>query len=102
MISTSPAVEFAVEAKGLRKKFDQIEAVRGIDFAVSRGECFGFLGPNGAGKTTTMRMIGCVSPATVGSFHVFGLDPRLHLRKIKNRIGVSPGYFETVFKYIVR
>jgi lipooligosaccharide transport system ATP-binding protein len=90
MKSTSPSVEFAVEAKGLRKKFDQIEAVRGIDFAVSRGECFGFLGPNGAGKTTTMRMIGCVSPATAGSFHVFGLDPRTHLRKIKNRIGVVP------------
>lgn len=37
-----------------------------------------------------MRMIGCVSPATAGSFHVFGLDPRAHLRKIKNRIGVVP------------
>ena len=73
-----PAVEFAVEAKGLRKEFDQIEAVRGIDFAVSKDECFGFLGPNGAGKTTTMRMIGCVSPATGGSFHVFGLDSRVH------------------------
>ena len=91
MISSSPTgVEFAVEAKNLRKTFDQIEAVRGINFAVRRGECFGFLGPNGAGKTTTMRMIGCVSPATAGSFHVFGLDPRAHLRKIKNRIGVVP------------
>jgi lipooligosaccharide transport system ATP-binding protein len=90
MRSNPPAVEFAVEAKDLRKEFDQIEAVRGIDFAVNKGECFGFLGPNGAGKTTTMKMIGCVSPATGGSFHVFGLDPRIHLRKIKNRIGIVP------------
>jgi lipooligosaccharide transport system ATP-binding protein len=90
MTDPSNSVEFAIEAKGLRKIFDQTEAVRGIDFAVSRGECFGFLGPNGAGKTTTMRMIGCVSPVTAGSFHVFGLDPRIHLRKIKNRIGIVP------------
>jgi len=82
--------ELAVEAKDLRKTFDQTEAVRGINFTVSKGECFGFLGPNGAGKTTTMRMIGCVSPVSGGTFRVFGLDPRVHLRKIKNRIGVVP------------
>lgn len=79
-----------VEANGLRKIFDNVEAVRGISFTVVRGECFGFLGPNGAGKTTTMRLIGCVSPATAGSFHVFGLDPRRSLRDIKRRIGVVP------------
>ena len=82
--------DFAVEAKGLKKNYDEIEAVRGIDFQVRRGECFGFLGPNGAGKTTTMRIISCVSPVSQGSFHVFGLDPRTHLRKIKSRIGVVP------------
>ena len=82
--------DFAVEAKGLTKNYDGIEAVRGIDFQVRRGECFGFLGPNGAGKTTTMRIISCVSPVSQGSFHVFGLDPRTHLRKIKSRIGVVP------------
>jgi len=79
-----------VEAKGLQKSFDGVEAVRGISFRVPKGECFGFLGPNGAGKTTTMRIIGCVSPSTAGSFHVFGLDPSRSLREIKRRIGVVP------------
>jgi lipooligosaccharide transport system ATP-binding protein len=82
--------EIIVEAKGLKKIFDKTEAVRGISFTVRKGECYGFLGPNGAGKTSTMRIIGCVSPATEGSFYVFGLDPRQRLREIKNRIGVVP------------
>ncbi len=79
-----------VEANGLEKRFDGVQAVRGISFTVGKGECFGFLGPNGAGKTTTMRIIGCVSPSTSGSFHVFGLDPKRSLREIKRRIGVVP------------
>ena len=56
-----------IEARGLRKKFGDFEAVRGIDVAVRRGEAFGFLGPNGAGKSSTMRMIACVSPRSDGS-----------------------------------
>ena len=79
-----------VQAYGLRKSFGTTEAVRGIDFDVKVGECFGFLGPNGAGKTTTMRMIGCVSPSTSGSLQVFGLDTRKSGRKIKQRLGVVP------------
>ncbi len=46
-------VEHPVVARDLRKIFGTTEAVRGIDFDVLHGECFGFLGPNGAGKTTT-------------------------------------------------
>jgi lipooligosaccharide transport system ATP-binding protein len=79
-----------VQAEGLKKTFGDVEAVRGISFAVPKQECFGFLGPNGAGKTTTMRMIGCVSHATGGTFRVFGLDPKQALRQIKARIGVVP------------
>ena len=43
-----------VTASGLVKRYGEIVAVRGIDFSVHIGECFGFLGPNGAGKTTTL------------------------------------------------
>jgi lipooligosaccharide transport system ATP-binding protein len=51
-----------IEARGLTKRFGDFTAVAGVDFAVARGEAFGFLGPNGAGKSSTMRMISCVSP----------------------------------------
>ena len=79
-----------VEAKALTKHFDGSAAVGGVDFAVARGEVFGFLGPNGAGKTTTMRMIACVSPRTDGALSVLGLDPRTHGAQIRARIGVVP------------
>jgi lipooligosaccharide transport system ATP-binding protein len=82
--------EHPVVARGLRKTFGSTEAVRGIDFDVLQGECFGFLGPNGAGKTTTMRMISCVSPLTSGSLKVFGLDTSKSMREIKQRLGVVP------------
>jgi lipooligosaccharide transport system ATP-binding protein len=77
-------------ALDLKKSYDGFEAVRGVDFEVRRGECFGFLGPNGAGKTTTMKMIyGAVIP-TSGELHVAGLDVRRCEREIKRRIGVVP------------
>jgi lipooligosaccharide transport system ATP-binding protein len=77
-------------ARGLKKSYGDFEAVKGVDFRVSGGECFGFLGPNGAGKTTTMKMIyGAVIP-TSGELSVAGLDVYSHEREIKRRIGVVP------------
>jgi lipooligosaccharide transport system ATP-binding protein len=77
-------------ARRLKKSYGDFEAVKGVDFRVSGGECFGFLGPNGAGKTTTMKMIyGAVIP-TSGELAVAGLDVFRHEREIKRRIGVVP------------
>ena len=54
-------MDSAVEARGLVKTFEsrgsRVEAVRGVDLHVEKGEMFGFLGPNGAGKSTTVRML---------------------------------------------
>jgi len=47
----------AISVRGLRKSYGALEAVRGIDFEVARGEVFGLLGPNGAGKTTTVEIL---------------------------------------------
>lgn len=79
-----------VQARGLRKRFGGVEAVRGIDVDVARGEVFGFLGPNGAGKSSTMRMIACVSPRSGGTLQVLGLDPGPDGPAIRARIGVVP------------
>jgi len=82
--------ESTLLARGLEKSYAGLEAVKGVDFEVSGGECFGFLGPNGAGKTTTMKMIyGTVIP-TGGELAVAGLDVYRHERDIKRRIGVVP------------
>jgi lipooligosaccharide transport system ATP-binding protein len=79
-----------VQARDLRKRFGQLEAVRGIDVDVARGEVFGFLGPNGAGKSSTMRMIACVSPRSGGSLQVLGMDPETDGPAIRARLGVVP------------
>ncbi len=80
--------DFVIEARGLMKKYGELTAVDGIDFAIRAGECFGFLGPNGAGKTSTVKMIHCFAPVTSGTLRVFGLDVGERPREIKMRAGV--------------
>ncbi len=84
----------AIQVTGLTKRYGPPEtgllAVDHIDFAVQRGEIFGFLGPNGAGKTTTIRMLTGLTQPTAGSARVLGLDLARDLPRIKKRIGVVP------------
>ena len=87
---TDPDTDILLRATGLTKTFGDFNAVDGIDFAVQRGESFGFLGPNGAGKSCTMKMVGCVSPASGGELRVFGQDPAIHGPQIRARLGVVP------------
>jgi lipooligosaccharide transport system ATP-binding protein len=82
--------EFLVQARGLTKRFGDFTAVDAIDFDIQKGEAFGFLGPNGAGKTSTMKMITTVSPISEGKLTVFGIDPTVDGRAIRQRIGVVP------------
>ena len=82
--------ETTLVARGLKKSYANFEAVKGVDFEVYRGECFGFLGPNGAGKTTTMKMIYGAAVPTGGELRVAGLDVRRDEREVKRRIGVVP------------
>ena len=82
--------EVLVRARGLTKRFGSFTAVDGIDFELFRGEAFGFLGPNGAGKSSTMRMLGCVSPPTLGDLSILGGDPVRDGAAIRARLGVVP------------
>lgn len=83
-------METILTARKIRKSYGDREAVKGIDFVISRGECFGFLGPNGAGKTTTMKMIYGLIRIDEGELNIFGLDARREMRLIKSRLGVVP------------
>jgi ABC-2 type transport system ATP-binding protein len=65
----------AVQARGLRKRYGDLEAVAGVDVTVEAGDVYGYLGPNGAGKTTSLRMmLGLIQP-TSGEVRLFGRDP---------------------------
>jgi ABC-2 type transport system ATP-binding protein len=71
----------------IRRRAKEIEAVRGISFAVEPGELFGLLGPNGAGKTTTIKMLITLLIPTSGSARVLGLDVVRDARAVRRRIG---------------
>jgi ABC-2 type transport system ATP-binding protein len=78
----------AISVRGLRKSYDGVEALRGIDFDVERGEVFGLLGPNGAGKTTTVEILEGYRSRDSGEVSVLGFDPGRADRAFRERIGV--------------
>ncbi len=82
--SASPVIE----VRGLRKTYDGVDAVAGIELTVSAGEVFAFLGPNGAGKTTTVEILEGYRHRTAGEVCVLGLDPARAGRDWRARIGV--------------
>ena len=84
-----------IETVGLRKSFrtrkrrgtTTVDAVRGIDLAVAKGEIFGFLGPNGAGKTTTLRMLATLIIPDGGNATIAGVNLRTDPGEVRRRIG---------------
>ena len=83
--------EVVVRIDGLVKHYGRVEAVRGIDLQVRRGEVFGFLGPNGSGKSTTIRcLLGLLRP-TAGRIGAFGLDATRDEVALRRRVAYLPG-----------
>ena len=81
----------ALRISGLVKHYGRVQALRGIDLEVRRGEVFGFLGPNGSGKTTTIRCIVDLLRPTTGRIEVLGLDPRRDGVSVRSRVAYMPG-----------
>ena len=81
---------FILKAQGLRKTFDDFEAVQGVSFEIAQGEIYSLLGPNGAGKTTTISMLtGLLSP-TSGDAYLNGFSVCEDVNRVKEIIGVVP------------
>ncbi len=89
------ASEYVIETKELKKTFTskehgnkkQVEAVKGINLTVKKGEIFGFLGPNGAGKSTTQKMLSTLMQPTSGEAYVLGFDLVKQQNKIRQNVG---------------
>src|SRR5437867_7250377 len=75
-----------VELRGARKRFGEVEAVKGVDLAIGPGELVALLGPNGAGKTTSISLMLGLRRPTGGEARLFGLDPTD--RRARSRCGV--------------
>jgi ABC-2 type transport system ATP-binding protein len=78
----------AIEVTGLRKTYEDLEAVAGIDLHVDIGEVFALLGPNGAGKTTTVEILEGYRQRTAGEVSVLGFDPAGRARALRERVGI--------------
>jgi ABC-2 type transport system ATP-binding protein len=87
--------DLVIETKGLRKTFSskekgvkkEVEAVKGIELTVKKGEIFGFLGPNGAGKSTTQKMLSTLMRPTGGEAKVLGYDLAEQQERIRQNVG---------------
>jgi ABC-2 type transport system ATP-binding protein len=84
----SASTERVIEVRGLRKSYGDVEAVRGIDLHVDRGEVFALLGPNGAGKTTTVEILEGYRERSDGEVSVLGHDPADQELDLKRKIGI--------------
>src|SRR5215471_5857160 len=73
---TAGEPEAAIQIRGLKKHYGDVEAVRGIELNIAQGEIFGLIGPDGAGKTSVFQILGGVMEASEGEALVFGLSAR--------------------------
>ena len=78
----------AIEVRGLTKSYGDVQAVRGIDLTVERGQIFALLGPNGAGKTTTVEILEGYRSRDGGTVTVLGYDPGRQRNRLKPSIGI--------------
>lgn len=81
---------FAIETQNLKKYFNDIHAVDGIDLKIPKGSLYGVLGPNGAGKTTTIRILSTILPPTSGEVKISGFDLKKDANEIRKIIGLCP------------
>ncbi len=88
-MSADPGPESVIVCRGLVKRYGDVEAVRGLDLEVVRGECFGLLGPNGAGKTTTIEILEGLLEPTGGEVTIFGRTWKRDEQHLRERIGIT-------------
>ena len=96
-------MEKVIEVKGLRKKYKNNEALKGLNFDLYKGEILGILGPNGAGKSTTINILSTILKKDGGEILYFG-EPinEMNINKIKAKLGIVPqdvAVFEDISAY---
>jgi ABC-2 type transport system ATP-binding protein len=79
-----------LEARGLRKRFGEVEALRGLSFGAREGELYGLVGPDGAGKTTAIRALAGLLVPDGGEARVLGADPRRGGAALRESLGLMP------------
>lgn len=91
-----------VEAKGLKKQYNGVWALDGLDLAIEEKEIYGLLGPNGSGKTTTILILLGLTEPTSGEVRVCGYNPVREPLAVKRLVGYMPekvGFYEELSAY---
>ena len=79
----------AVKIRGLKKSFDKVQALDGVDLTIKQGEFLGLLGPNGAGKTTTINILTGLVIRQEGITEIFGKDTVKDYRFTRSKIRIA-------------
>jgi ABC-2 type transport system ATP-binding protein len=87
MPAASPAA--AVRVRNLKKAYQDVQAVDGLDLEIRQGECFGLLGPNGAGKTTSIEICEGLTQPDSGEVEILGLRWTSGSRELRQRLGIQ-------------
>ncbi|WP_087686276.1 MULTISPECIES: ABC transporter ATP-binding protein [unclassified Pandoraea] len=80
----------AIEIRNVKKRYEALQALKGVSFSIEEGEFFGLLGPNGAGKTTLISILAGLARADAGSISVLGHDVVRDYRNARRKLGVVP------------
>ncbi len=80
-----------IHIQDLTKSFGKVQALKGINLEVKKGEVHGFIGPNGAGKSTTIRILLGILRKTAGEITLFGKDPWKDAVELHRRLVYVPG-----------
>lgn len=89
----------AIVVSGLRKSFKTLEVLKGVNFAVGRGDILALLGPNGAGKTTIIRILSTLLPPDGGQAFINGHDVVREADEVRKSIGLT-GQYAAVDEYL--
>lgn len=100
--NNSEQIEYAIEAKGLSKRFGENIAVNKLDLKIPKGSIYGFLGPNGCGKSTSIRLLTGLLEASEGDVTILGKPLQGHEESLKTRIGYMTQKFSLYDNLTVR
>ncbi len=102
MEAASEGAAAGVAARGVRRSFGRVEALRGVDLTAPYGEVTALVGPNGSGKTTLLLVLATLLQADGGGVEVAGFDPVTDPGSVRARVGWMPDVFGTYEQLSVR
>src|SRR5438270_3656445 len=80
----------AIEIRNVKKRYKDLQALKGVSLTIEEGEFFGLLGPNGAGKSTLIHCTTGLAQPTAGDIRVFGHDAVHHYQQARAAVGLAP------------